>query len=450
MVATNLASYWLIPWIVFLQGLPCLGNADGLRRSHRTPLSQRDVNYVNAVYFVNCRALGSKLTELDDRGIYQRDFQLQELPVSALTHVIYAFMNVRSDGTVYSVDIYADLEKHYENDSWHEGNDNAYGCVKQLYVLKKANRKLKVMLSIGGWTWSQAGNFQAANTAEGRSRFATSAVTLMKDWGFDGIDVDWEYPKNEAEAASFSLLLKAVRDELDSYAAKHAPGHHFILSIAAPAGPQHNGKLDFPALARTLDHINLMGYDYAGSFTSVTGHASNLYKNTQLPGSTPFNTHDAVQAYLQGGIPPQKLVLGMPVYGRAFQATSGLGQPYSGVGLANSGPGNWEAGAWDYKVLPKQGGKLFYDDIAQASYSYDNMTHELISYDSPQSVQNKVAYLRKMGLGGAMFWEASGDRAGPQSLVGTSFESLGSINQTKNWLDYPSSKYRNIASGMSD
>ncbi|KAF5010975.1 hypothetical protein FDECE_2886 [Fusarium decemcellulare] len=168
----------------------------------------------------------------------------------------------------------------------------------------------------------------------------------MKNWGFDGIDVDWEYPKNEAEAASFSLLLKAVRDELDSYAAKHAPGHHFILSIAAPAGPQHYGKLDFPALARTLDHIDLMGYDYAGSFTSVTGHASNLYKNTHLAGSTPFNTHDAVQAYLQGGIPPQKLVLGMP------------------------GLGNWEAGAWDYKVLPKQGGNLFYDDITQASYSY--------------------------------------------------------------------------------
>ncbi|RSL42507.1 Chitinase 1 [Fusarium duplospermum] len=320
MAATSLASIKTITWIFVLQALLCVGNADELRR-------ERGANYVNAVYFVNW-------------GIYQRNFQPQDLPASSLTHVIYAFMNVQSDGTVYTADPYADLEKHYENDSWNEGNDNAYGCVKQLFLLKKANRNLKVMLSIGGWTWSQAGSFEAANTATGRSTFAKSAVTLMKDWGFDGIDIDWEYPKNENEATNFSLLLKAVRDELNSYAAEFAPGHHFLLSIAAPAGSEHYGKLNFPALAQVLDYINLMGYDYAGSFNSVTSHASNLYQNSKLPSSTPFNTDDAVQAYLEGGIPAQKLVIGVPAYGRSFQATSGLGKPYFGVGQANSGPGH--------------------------------------------------------------------------------------------------------------
>ncbi|KAJ4176806.1 Chitinase 4 [Fusarium falciforme] len=88
----------------------------------------------------------------------------------------------------------------------------------------------------------------------------------------------------------------------------------------------------------------------------------------------------------------------MPAYGRSFQATSGLGEPYSGVGLANLGPGNWE-----YKVLPKQSGETFYDDVAQASYSYDATTRELISYNSPQAVQAKVAYVKHKELGGTMF-----------------------------------------------
>ncbi|KAM6506856.1 Chitinase 4 [Fusarium falciforme] len=113
--------------------------------------------------------------------------------------------------------------------------------------------------------------------------------------------------------------------------------------------------------------------------------------------------HDAVQAYLEGGIPADKIILGMPAYGRSFQATSGFGEPYSGVGLANLGPGNWEDGIWEYKVLPKQSGETFYDDVAQASYSYDATTRELISYNSPQAVQAKVAYVKHKELGDTMF-----------------------------------------------
>ncbi|KAF4436653.1 chitinase 1 [Fusarium acutatum] len=393
-------------------------------------ISEEATGRVNAVYFVNW-------------GIYGRNYQPQNLPASQLTHVLYAFMNVRADGTVYTGDSYADLEKHYTGDSWEEPGNNAYGCVKQLFLLKKANRKLKVMLSIGGWTWST--NFPAASaSAATRSTFAKSAVTLMKDWGFDGIDIDWEYPANATDASNMILLLKAVRSELDSYSKQYANGYHFQLSIAAPAGPDNYNKLKMKDLGSVLDHVNLMAYDYAGSWSAFSGHQANKYANTKIPNATPFNTDQAVKAYVNGGVPSAKMVLGMPIYGRAFQNTAGLGQPYTGVGS-----GSWENGIWDYKALPKAGASLVYDRDAQASYSYDSNTKELISFDTPGMVENKVLYIKNLGLGGSMFWEASADKTGANSLIGTSSKKLGTLDSTNNCLSYPNSQYANIAKGLS-
>ncbi|KAH7124833.1 chitinase [Dactylonectria estremocensis] len=404
-----------------------LGNP--INSTDETSISKTATSYANSVYFTNW-------------GIYGRNYQPQDLPVSQISHLLYSFMNVRADGTVYTGDSYADLEKHYPGDSWNEPGINAYGCIKQLYLLKKASRKLKVMLSIGGWTWST--NFPAAASSPAtRATFAKSAVTLMKDWGFDGIDVDWEYPANDTEASNMILLLQAVRNELDSYAQQYAPGHHFQLSIAAPAGSEHYGRLHMKELGVLLDRINLMAYDYAGSWSAYSGHNANIYTRTNNPSSTPFNTDDAIKAYINGGIPAKKIILGMPIYGRSFQGTSGIGQSFSGVGS-----GSWENGVWDYKALPKSGATVSYDDVAKGYYSYDSSTKELISFDTPDMIKQKVSYLKSLGLGGSMFWEASADKKGSDSLISTSLKSLGSLNFTKNYLNYPNSQYRNIAAGM--
>lgn len=301
---------------------------------------------------------------------------------------------------------------------------------------------MKVMLSIGGWTWST--NFPAAASTEAtRATFAQTSVGFMKDWGFDGIDIDWEYPANEQEAANMVLLLKRVRQELDSYATKHAPGHHFELSIAAPAGPTNYNKLKLAQLGEVLDYINLMAYDYAGSFSDYSGHQANLYPNSGNPNSTPFNTQQAVDAYIAGGVPAEKLILGMPIYGRAFTGTAGLGKSFSGVG-----EGSWENGIWDYKALPKNGATVQKDKVSGATYTYDSGTQTLISFDTPDMIREKVAYGQGLGLGGSMFWEASADKDGSDSLITTALNSMGSLDSTQNYLDYPDSKYANIKAGL--
>ena len=358
-------------------------------------------------------------------------------------------------------DTYADTDKHYASDckppipspqpsqhntdnttAWNDVGTNVYGCAKQLFLLKKSNRQLKTLLSIGGWTYSSTFP-AAASTAQTRALFASSAVRLLADLGFDGLDVDYEYPSSPSEANNFLLLLQAVRSALDAYAAQHAPGHHFLLTIASPAGPANYNLLPLGAIASTIDFFNLMAYDYAGSWDTLAGHQANLRPNPANNGSTPFSTSAAVAAYVAAGVPPRKIVLGMPLYGRAFEATDGPGKPYTGVGS-----GSWEAGIWDYKVLPLAGGTVKSDDVAGATYSYDAGKREMISFDTVDMVKKKVAYLKGQGMGGSMFWEASGDRTDSGSLISASVSALGGLDSEQNCLSYPDSKYDNVKAGF--
>lgn len=310
------------------------------------------------------------------------------------------------------------------------------------------------MLSVGGWTYTNTDKHMdtPASTAAGRKKFADTCVAMIRNYGFDGIDIDWEYPQNTQQGGQFLDLLRAIRSGLDAYASTliYRDSHailkrpHFELSIAAPAGETNYKNMPLREMSQVLDFINLMAYDYAGSWDKTSGHAQNLFASRSNPRSTPYNTYDVIQAYLSAGVAPSKINLGMPIYGRAFTKTAGLGQPYTG-----NGAGTWEAGVYDWKDLPLPGATVYYDKEAAATFSYDNSTGMLVSYDTVNMALRKTDWLKKTGLGGAMWWEVSGDKYDGTGLIDTVVRALGGSNgrgmqQKPNWLRYPDSQFDNI------
>ncbi|KFY21316.1 hypothetical protein V493_07536 [Pseudogymnoascus sp. VKM F-4281 (FW-2241)] len=376
-------------------------------------------------------------------AIYGRNHNPQDLPADKLTHILYAFANVRPEsGEVFLTDPWSDTDKHYEKDSWNDVGTNIYGCFKQLNLLKRKHRHLKILLSIGGWTYSS--NFAApASTPQGRQAFASSAVEILKTVGLDGLDIDWEYPKSPEEGQHLVLLLEAVRSALDAYGSSLSTPFHFELTVASPAGEQNLKNMDLQGMDRYLDFWNLMAYDFAGSWDTSAGHQANLFPSRSNPASTPFNAQKAIDYYTSHGVRPDKIVLGMPLYGRAFENTDGPGKPYSGIGQ-----GTWENGVHDFKKLPLEGAVERLDEETEGSYCYHEGKRILVSYDTVEVARRKTAWIKQVGLGGAMWWESSGDGEGDKSIIKAVANDLGTLDQKENCLEFPETKYDNLKKGF--
>jgi chitinase len=200
--------------------------------------------------------------------VYTRNFQPQQIPAERLTHLLYSFADNKPDGTVFLTDTYADTEKHYTTDSWNDVGNNVYGSIKQLQILKARNRNLKVLLSIRGWTYTNINKYMDGPmaTAAGRQRFASSCVELIRDYGFDGIDVDWEYPANKDQGNQLLALLKEIRSQIDEYGDTLVYGDdagqelkpQFLLTIASPAGEKNYKHLPLKEISAVTDFVNLM------------------------------------------------------------------------------------------------------------------------------------------------------------------------------------------------
>ncbi|KAG8961834.1 Endochitinase 1 [Tulasnella sp. 419] len=384
-------------------------------------------------------------------GIYGRKYPPSLVPADDLTHVLYAFANLRAEtGEVFLSDEWSDKDIHYPGDSWNDSGNNLYGNFKQFYLLKKKHRHLKLLLSIGGWTYSPQFHPIVVSKSR-RAKFVQTSVQLLKDYGLDGLDIDYEYPSNNAQAQGYLDLLRELRSALDSYSREIGANYHFPLTIAAPCGPQNYEKLLAREMDQYLDFWNLMAYDYSGSWDQVANHQANVYGGE-------INTNRAVDWFSSQGIAKHKLIIGIPLYGRSFLATDGPGKSFSGVG-----PGSWEAGNYDYRALPLPGSKVFHDKSEIVSWSYDARKREFISFDDDQVAKWKAQWIVREGLGGAMYWELSGDKGndrpdmeqgegktyvpGP-SLVKVMKDIMGKLDDCRNWLEYPDSKFDNLKNGM--
>ncbi|KAF8154682.1 glycoside hydrolase family 18 protein [Crassisporium funariophilum] len=373
-------------------------------------------------------------------GIYGANFQPTDLKPAPLTHILYSFADTdSSSGAIKLTDPYADEQKRFAGDTWDEVGNNLYGCLKQLYLLKLKQRNLKVLLSIGGWTYSQAGHFNFVTSAAARATFVSNAVQLVEDYGFDGIDIDFEYPATSAQGQGLADLVTSLRVAFDGLASKKGDKVPYLITAAVAAGPLNYANLKVPQMNSAMNFWNVMAYDYAGSWLTFSDNQANLYGGVR----TGFQTDSALTWYKANGAPANKLVMGIPLYGRAFENTNGLGQPFQGIG-----PGTIEAGIYSYKALPLAGSQIFENSTDVTSYSYDAAKKELVSYDTPNIARMKAQYINSKGLAGSMFWELSTDKTGSESLVNTVTGVLGALDQTQNHISFPSSKWDNIRSNM--
>ncbi|MEZ0472355.1 glycosyl hydrolase family 18 protein [Luteimonas salinilitoris] len=379
-------------------------------------------------------------------GIYGRNYQVKDIDTSGsaarLTHINYAFGNVRNNRCEVGVtqpsnpntgaggDAFADYTKSFGaaqsvddvGDTWDQplrGNWN------QLKKLKARHPGLKVLISLGGWTWSRG--FSAAARPENREAFVASCIDAyihgnlpVTDGAggpgaaagvFDGIDIDWEYPVacglscgTPEDRANFTALLAEFRRQLDAV----RPG--LLLTVAVGAGIDKIRVTDPDQYHPYLDFINVMTYDFHGAWDPQTNHHSALFDSPNDPSTgdqARYNSNDAIQAFLDRGVPASKLNLGIGFYGRGWTGVAGADNGlYQGGSAA---PGTYEAGIEDYKVLKDRPGSVHTDPQARATWKYDGNT--FWSYDTPAMVAEKMEYVKVQGLGGAFFWEFSGDDA---------------------------------------
>ncbi|MFI6418679.1 glycosyl hydrolase family 18 protein [Streptomyces sp. NPDC050842] len=352
-------------------------------------------------------------------GVYGRNYHVKNIVTSGsaskITHINYAFGNV-TGGKCTIGDAYADYDKAYTADQSVDGVADTWdqplrGNFNQLRKLKKAYPNIKILWSFGGWTWS--GGFGQA--MQNPTAFAQSCYDLVEDprWAdvFDGIDLDWEYPNacglscDTSGAASFKNMMQAMR-------AKFGANNLVTAAVTADASP--GGKIDaadYAGAAQYMNWFNVMTYDFFGAWAAQgpTAPHSPLTSYAGIP-QAGFNSAEAIAKFKAKGVPASKLLLGIGFYGRGW---TGVTQAAPGGTATGPATGTYEPGIEDYKVLktscPATG--------TVAGTAYAKCGTNWWSYDTPATVTSKMSWAKNQGLGGAFFWEFSGD-TGNGELVG--------------------------------
>ncbi|HEY0660136.1 MAG TPA: glycosyl hydrolase family 18 protein [Lysobacter sp.] len=385
-------------------------------------------------------------------GIYNQNYFVKHLDASGsaakLTHLTYAFGNVRNNRCEVGVlkasnaatgeggDAYADYSRTFTAAESVDGVGDVWGQPlrgnwNQLKKLKAKRPGLKVLISLGGWTWSRG--FASAARPENRAAFVASCIdayirgnlpafdaaggTGAAAGVFDGFDIDWEYPAacgltcgGSEDTDNFTALLAEFRRQLDAV----RPG--LVLSAAVGGGIDKIRVTRPEQYQASVDYINVMTYDFHGAWEAKTNFHSALFNSPNDPATGDaryYNSNDAIQAFLDRGVSAAKLNLGVASYGRGWTNVGSTGNGLYQGGTA--APGSLEPGIESYRVLKTLAYPTYVDTAAKARWIYNGNT--FWSFDNPTTLADKMAYAKVQGLGGAFLWDFSGDDA-TGSLVG--------------------------------
>lgn len=340
-----------------------------------------------------------------------KDINPKKIPAEKLTHINYAFANV-AEGVV------THMEGRAERDSTN---------FLKLQELKNRNPELKLLVSIGGWTHSK-GFSDAVLTEESRKKLTASGIEFLLKYNLDGLDFDWEYPGypgdnnpyRPEDKENFVAMLKSFREALDSVG--NLNEKHYLSTIASGGFRAYLEANKIEEAQQYLDFINIMAYDFYTAGDETTGHHANLFPN----GAKGRSAQTTVDEHIEFGIPAEKLVLGVPFYGRMWK---GVNPEENGLFQA----GIFEIGLPYHQVfaLSKNSAYTrFWDDRASAPYLFSQKDSTWITFEDPESIAAKMKFVKEKGLAGAMFWEMSEDNTG--TLLEALHKSLNSEINVEN------------------
>ncbi|XP_050715987.1 chitinase-3-like protein 1 isoform X2 [Eriocheir sinensis] len=329
-------------------------------------------------------------------------FDVEDIDPAICTHLIFAFAGLGPNNDTIKV-----------LDPWNElcggGGNCAFDRFTGLKRLKgKRKRDLVTLLAVGGWGEnSEKYSTMAANPAK-RSSFVSSAIALLKNHDFDGLDFDWEYPTkrggNPEDKANYVLLLSELKNAL------HANG--MMLSAAVSAGKYTiDPAYDVPGMAQHLDLVNVMTYDLHGAWELQTHHHSGLYAHpNDTDGGAMLNQDFAISYWISKGMPANKIAIGVPMYGRCW-TLSGSSTGYYAPANQPGAPGPYtnSPGFQGYneicEAIMNEGWTVAIEPGMKEPYVY-SLAHDRIwcSYEDGNSVKIKAQYAAAHGLAGMMVW----------------------------------------------
>jgi chitinase len=317
------------------------------------------------------------------------------IPYEKLTIINYAFFYPLLDGRIVGKDTIGDA-MYLRSTPGTRLTDLAH------------QHGVKVMLSLGGWEDSDKFPAVAADAAL-RAMFAHSCVNAIRAFGFDGIDIDWEYPGyvdhngTPADKRNFTLLLQTLRDSLTAEGS--LIGSTYLLTAALPAASSRLAMMELDNVTRILDFLNIMTYDFYGAWDSVANHNSPLYPSA---GADTSRCVDAAFRLFNSTyhIPASKINIGVPFYGHTYAHCTALNTPHAGTDTTHFS----RFGAF-YSDIVQQMDKCtrYWDDRAKVPYLVNTKWELLISYDDEESIRAKAQYVLDNNLHGLIIWEITGD-----------------------------------------